>query len=812
MKYKYLLSFRVSNMKHLKLFVVTFLPLLIVLVAGSTIHKVSALNYTDRPMDDSTFRASFTMSPTDIQTFLQNKGSGLANFSDVENCGSSSGSHYSFYATYYSCGQVVSASKIIYDASQAYGINPQVVLATMQKEQSLITTPNPTASQLNYAMGYGCPDSGGCSYAGFFNQVDNGTWQFRTDYELSSGNNYWGYSPSSYPCQGPANHTWSSNPMVYYNYPLVPGSNVTFYDDYGNGYANFTIPNASTAALYCYTPHVFPGSSQEYYSGSYWFVYYFSAWFGNATTPYAFKSPSGTTVYMFVNGYKVAVPSMAMLQDYGVNPNAIQVLSQSTVDSIPTPSVSNNGISPVLSYLIKSPSDSDADGGTVYLVSEGSKNGIISPQQFTDFGFNSNNIAILPLSYINSISGSSPLSYYLQTPESLVFQVSGGQKRAIFDYPTFIAHDPSGAVTPASYTIVSGIASGTPLSNNPLLIRQAGSATVYLYTTNGNYYPFSSLDVYSCWGVSTTLALSFVQISDNSYIAPITPGATLNNCVVSEGTANYLLSKNMKYILPASYGNFSPQSLTADMVSILNALPVASSSLKQAIKAPNDPSIWYLENGGRKGIPSITDFNLLGLAGYDMVDSSSLSSIQNIGFKVGAGQVVKSTDNPTVYVATDSGRIAIVSSDDFLAYGYSWSSIESFPSSSLQQLYPATSGQVISKYLYDQPSGNIYLMDINGCYSLSSSQLTSYGQSQSSIISNQLYTSTLFPYIKLGSCRPASTFVKSPGQDTIYWVDSGQKYPISSWNKLVAKSGQSNPYIINLSPGTLSTLPSGATL
>jgi hypothetical protein len=234
-------------------------------------HSSAAVfNYSDHLMDNDVMRANNTMTANDIQVFLSNQGSGLAAFTDIEDCGSTGGAHYSFYATYYACGGRRSAAQIIYDAGQAYGINPQVILATLQKEQSLITTPNPAPSQLNYAMGYGCPDSGGCSYPGFFNQVDNGAWQFRVDMELSSGNNYWGYGPSSYPCNGPTR---------YYSAALKAGNNVVFMDDYGNHYAQFILPNAATATLYCYTPHVYPGSGAQYYSGSYWFVRYFNQWF-----------------------------------------------------------------------------------------------------------------------------------------------------------------------------------------------------------------------------------------------------------------------------------------------------------------------------------------------------------------------------------------------------------------------------------------------------------------------------------------------------------------------------------------------------
>jgi hypothetical protein len=235
--------------------------------------KASASYYSPNLIDNGKFTDSNSMGVTAIQNFLISKGSSLASYHDTEDCYSSSGSHYSFYQAHYSCGQSVLAAQIIYDAANAYGISPRTILATMQKEESLITDPSPSSSQINFAMGYGCSDSGGCgSYTGFFHQVDNGTWQFKTDLELSSGRSYWGYSPASYPCNGATK---------YYNKALKPGNDVYFKDDYGTAYTHFKIANAATATLYCYTPHVYPGSSRQYYSGSYWFVYYFEQWWGS---------------------------------------------------------------------------------------------------------------------------------------------------------------------------------------------------------------------------------------------------------------------------------------------------------------------------------------------------------------------------------------------------------------------------------------------------------------------------------------------------------------------------------------------------
>ena len=224
-------------------------------------------------IDNPTLLNDQTMSEAAIQGFLTNIGSGLANYSDVEACDAAIAPYYPH------CGQTEPAAQLIYDASQAYNINPRAILADLEKEQSLVTDPSPTSSQLNCAMGYNSCNG----YVGFFTQVDNGTWQLRLDEMLSSGQSWWGYSPSQYPCE---NADTSDNPQLYSN-GILPGNTVTFYDPGGTP-ETVTIANAATATLYCYTPYVGPASVTGY-SGSYNFVYYFQLWFGStqASIPYS---------------------------------------------------------------------------------------------------------------------------------------------------------------------------------------------------------------------------------------------------------------------------------------------------------------------------------------------------------------------------------------------------------------------------------------------------------------------------------------------------------------------------------------------
>lgn len=236
-------------------------------------------------IDDGRFANYTTMDEAAIQAFMNARNSGLKNYVDP------------------SVNQ--SAAKIIRDAAWDFGINPQVIMATLQKEQSLMTNPTPSASNINFAMGYGCPTTGSCSFPGFYQQIRNGSWQLRFNMHRAGGNNgtwtgptgqTWGNSSITYACR---------NATSYYSTGLFPGRNVTFYaHTNGQAYANVAIANAATAAMYCYTPHVYnPGGVPVYYSGSYNFVSFYERWFGPTKgDPYAWAyagqsaSPSGTTL------------------------------------------------------------------------------------------------------------------------------------------------------------------------------------------------------------------------------------------------------------------------------------------------------------------------------------------------------------------------------------------------------------------------------------------------------------------------------------------------------------------------------------
>lgn len=238
----------------------TLFTVITLAVLSISLYSVAAAKYSSSNLiSNAVFTNTKTMTASQIQSFLNSKGGGMAKKS----------------------WNGKRASDIIYKASQDWGINPQVILATLQKEQSLVTDPSPSSTQYRSAMGYGCPDQEKCKseYGAFESQVINGTWQLRFNYERANRNNSWYNPATTYSCRSGD----TNNNPPFYNNGLFPGNKVTFSSTGGRPSKTITIANAATASLYCYTPHVGP-FSETGYSGSYNFVTSFESWFDSTQT------------------------------------------------------------------------------------------------------------------------------------------------------------------------------------------------------------------------------------------------------------------------------------------------------------------------------------------------------------------------------------------------------------------------------------------------------------------------------------------------------------------------------------------------
>jgi peptidoglycan hydrolase CwlO-like protein len=107
-------------------------------------------------ISQTNFRASTSMDAPTIQAFLETQPGALKSYVGLDHAGVKK-----------------TAAEMIADASVKFNVNPKVILATLQKEQSLLSTKDPSAKQYAGAMGAGMPDSkkNDLSMQGFGNQI-----------------------------------------------------------------------------------------------------------------------------------------------------------------------------------------------------------------------------------------------------------------------------------------------------------------------------------------------------------------------------------------------------------------------------------------------------------------------------------------------------------------------------------------------------------------------------------------------------------------------------------------------------------------
>lgn len=186
-------------------------------------------------ISDAVFFNSNTMTEAQIQAFLESKvptcRSGYTCLKDWYDTSRSTGSDAMCGS--YSGGVRERASAIIYKVAKACGINPQVILATLEKEQGLVTHVWPSEWRYTIAMGQGCPDTAACDtrYYGFFNQVYGAAWQFKRYANPPGTSQYftW-YAPGK---------TWN----IRWNPNEACGSSPVY------------VENQATANLYYFTPY-----------------------------------------------------------------------------------------------------------------------------------------------------------------------------------------------------------------------------------------------------------------------------------------------------------------------------------------------------------------------------------------------------------------------------------------------------------------------------------------------------------------------------------------------------------------------------
>ncbi|HKR82360.1 MAG TPA: hypothetical protein VJR27_05190 [Candidatus Saccharimonadales bacterium] len=319
-------------------------------------------------IDNAVFDNANSMSAPQIDVFLNNfPGSCISQargFTFPDPNGYSPNTGYTF-------GSNVTAGQAIFDAAQAYNINPQVLITTLQKEQGLISGPNGGCTSLVYAgaAGYGCPD-GGTTYnysgvnlythngvtvtdvngtcvnssakVGFSQQLIRAAWLLKFGEQRSEGNVNWAIIRGSWNNSDDPQSCYGG-PMTQGTFARCPSGGAAYYDGYVtiDGQA-LHMDTGATATLYWYTPHL---------HGNQNFSAIYNQWFGDptfvcgsneATMPQIVSLYSPQSYAHFYTGYRCEANAVGFNAHYNYEGAAFNTTDPSIPGAVAIWRLANN--------------------------------------------------------------------------------------------------------------------------------------------------------------------------------------------------------------------------------------------------------------------------------------------------------------------------------------------------------------------------------------------------------------------------------------------------------------------------------------
>jgi hypothetical protein len=423
-------------MKHYLIVSVSVLLSLFLYFPGGT----TALSFDPERIisDDDFFRAQ-DMTRDDVQAFLEERGSTLAQYSAFD-----------------STGQKNSAADIIWRSATSNGINPKVLLALLQKEQSLIENPNPSQYSYDWATGFARCDS--CSpespavaaYKGFGTQVEKAAW--RSAYYITNAGEFQYRKGKESIVDGiriiPRNHATAA----LYNYTPHLRGNFSFWKlwqrYFGKLYPDgMVLKERGSPDIWL----IQEGKKRKFASRGVFLSRYqesdiVSVRENDLDTylegkPIQFpqyslvRVPTGG-IYLIVNDGKYAIPSKKIFRDIGFNPDEVITVQAQDVETIPTIGLLSSQHQSPIGELVQ-----DAQTGGVFFVNFGTKYPILE-RVVLQTNFPRARIRRAKIEELNGYGTGDPVLFedgtLVKTPLfPTVYMISNGQRRPIATQETF---------------------------------------------------------------------------------------------------------------------------------------------------------------------------------------------------------------------------------------------------------------------------------------------------------------------------------------------------------------------------------------
>jgi hypothetical protein len=665
----------------------SFLALLLFTVCNIslTAQPVSAadarLFNPEKIIDDAIFTNSGSMSANQIQDFLNTKNSTcLKNFTTLSLTDDNGDGQVQDTTTEpYGKHGNMSAAQVIKAAADIYKINPQVILATLEKEQGLVTRSDCPAWRYNTALGYGCPDSAPCNVAayGFTRQIDYGAYHFRGFYD-------------------------DSLPTVPYG---VGSYRVAYNPEQSCGSSILNIQNRATAALYSYTPYqpnaaaISAGYGSAPPCGSYGnrnFFLFFTDWFGPPTGTVLLQSPSSPAVYLVSGTTKYGIPSYDVLRAYGLAHVKVTPVSDQFMNSL-----ADGG---VLGTLFKKEGE-----GAVYLADNGYRFGIASYDQCVAWGYTSclsSSTKTLDPSIFNMILNGGDLKSLMLNGNSIYVMING-QRWPFMTYKALTEKGYSSAnISPITNPINSSQPIGYSIPEANSFVKFGNNPIIYAYTNN-TFYAINSYDVFRSMLPPNTPVF---HDTGSLYVTnPPQPPRTVPNFLSTEnGAKTYMLGGGGKFNISAVTSDWPVASIFNEIAPILNKKQTdADITTNTTFQLPGG-LLFQVKNGSIRPFYSIYDFFASPYNKLPAVVSNDLVAGLPQGSPLiaeGSGSLYKVADQESydmIFTLTSEGTACSLSSIDQLG-GLK------LESNNVQRLSVNPSYQGVLRSLIKSANGQFYI-------------------------------------------------------------------------------------------------------
>jgi hypothetical protein len=733
-------------------------------------------------ISDAVFTNKSTMSPTDIQNFLNAR---------VPNC-DTNGTQLIYDSSYgdtvtratYSSRRGVStpficlrnysengqtAAQIIYNKAQEWSINPQTLIVLLQKEQALVTDDWPWPIQYRSATGYGCPDTSVCDsqYYGFTNQVHQAARMFRLIMNDARTNYY-----------------------------PVGVNTILWHPNAGCGTSQVNVVNRATSALYNYTPYrpnqaalnnlYGTGDSCSAY-GNRNFWRYFTDWFGptrgDFTHNHTAQVRGNPTVYLVDGATKYPISNPETFAAYGLQWNSVRYVDQATLDSY--------AAGRVLTTWAR------AQSGAIYLVDQGQKKAFPDFATYTQWGGNAGERVIdLSDGLLGGLANGPMITTLARTSDGTVYVISSSTKRPIPDLATFNALGYSwGNVVNYSPLITNQIQNGAPMLRSNVGIIVPGSLTVYLWDGTQRW-AISSGEIFTSWGLAWDRVYQVDSTSISAF--PLSSGP-LKLLVQDSAGSKYLVIDGRKYPVPTAWSLPGSSFLTVN--DSLLARPTGS-GLTNLLRTPNG-AVYSISGGASHGVMDLATFYLAGFSWGSVINVpyQVINEIPAGGAVLPDGILVNPSGSPAYYLMTGGKASLIPNPSIFNAWAFNWSaayhpaqtSVDAYPGSSIPLGYFTT----------DLTRSNIFILDGGRKWFFPDGvTANSYGVTWDNISHVDRWVIDARPTAGI-----LTRFVQGSGY-TVYYMKGGQKQPISTPDSLFALGG-SWGNITHLSDSVLAAVPTG---